>query len=115
VESETFRTRTPSTCSIAARTWSPTSSLGTFTVTSRVIVVLPTVRVSTAPTIPPASPMAEAKTPNEPGVFGVSSRITSWVPIEGAEAIGIGYGVLYRVSSPEATRRKESFARMVPV
>ena len=49
---------------------SPTASLGTLTVTSRMIVVLPTVRVSTAPTIPPASPIAEASTPNEPGVFG---------------------------------------------
>jgi hypothetical protein len=62
-------------------------------------------------------------------VFGASSRITSWVPIEGAEAIGIGYGILYRVSSPARplvvvsrravpavdTRRGESVTRMVPV
>jgi hypothetical protein len=34
-------------------------------------------------------------------VFGVSRRITSWVPIEGAEAIDLGYGVPRRVSSPQ--------------
>src|SRR5947209_9720417 len=64
------------------------------------MVVLPTVRVSTAPTIPPALPIACARIPNDPGSLGVSSRMTSWVPMEGLVAIAGRYGTAAHVSSP---------------
>jgi hypothetical protein len=71
----------------ACRTASPAASLGTVMVTSRTTLCLPTECVSTALTMPPASPIAEARRPNAPGEFGVSIRTMREVPIAGASMI----------------------------
>ncbi len=68
--------RTPSSRSTEARTALATESEATVTVTSRV-VRRPALRMSTAPMMPPASPIVWASSPKAPGVGGISRRMMS--------------------------------------
>jgi hypothetical protein len=74
VESEMLTRRTFSSRSIALRTALATASEATVTETSRTECAAPTDRMSTAPMMPPASPIADATMPNAPGNVGISKR-----------------------------------------
>ena len=62
---------------MALRTAFATASEATLTVRSRVAVVFPAELKSTAPMMPPASPMAAASFPYAPVSEGISSRMMS--------------------------------------